>query len=45
MGHLPAGLVGHPVVVSAQERKIFDVGWTVLVPVVDMVCVAPGDRS
>ena len=43
--HLPAGLVRDPVMVSAQERKIFDVGRTAGIPVVDVVGVAPGDGS
>ena len=37
--------MGHSVMVSAQERKIFDVGQAALVPVVDVVGVAPGDGS
>ena len=34
-----------PVMVSAEERKIFDVGGSAGVPVVDVVGVAPGDGS
>ena len=44
-GHLPAGLMRHPVMMSAQQGKIFDVGRSAGIPVVDVVGVAPGAGS
>jgi hypothetical protein len=40
-GEGPAGAVGDAVVVSAEQGEVVEVGWAAVLPVVDVVGVAP----